>query len=240
IAVYALARLMGYPDGNLPPRIKFPTINSSTDDRLTSIDVYLDTALNNRPDLRSFRELLKTAKYSMYQSFGPYMPTVTAYGTMSYGASSTRLYSPGSRSGYNNTSFDGGVQAEWLLFNGLSRFNRVRETEALVAQAKFNVAESWLTVIEDVRGAYINYVMRTKQAKIYKRTLGLVTKQRDLVEEEYQAGNTELARLFLAQNVLVDAEVNLVRALVALRKAKVSLNAATNTNTIGVDLTVTN
>jgi outer membrane protein len=240
IAVYALARLMGYPDGNLPSKIKFPTISSATDDRLTSIDVYLDTALNNRPDLRSFRELLKTAKYSMYQSFGPYMPTVTAYGTMSYGASSTRLSSPSSRSGYNNTNFDGGVQAEWLLFNGLSRFNRVRETEALVAQAKFNVAESWLRVIEDVRGAYINYVMRTKQAKIYKKTLGLVTKQRDLVEEEYQAGNTELARLFLAQNVLVDAEVNLVRALVALRKAKVSLRAATNTNTIGVDLTVAN
>jgi outer membrane protein TolC len=80
--------------------------------------------------------------------------------------------------------------------------------------------------------------MRTKQAIIYKRTLGLVTKQRDLVEEEYRAGNTELARLFQAQNVLVEAEVNLVRALVALRKAKVALNAATNSNTIGVNLDV--
>jgi outer membrane protein len=233
IAVYALARLMGYPDGNFPAIVRFPTISSATDDRLTSIDVYLDTALNNRPDLRKFRELLKTSKYSMYQSYGPYMPTVTAFGTMDYGSQRTKLSSPTSVSKYASGIFDGGVQAEWLLFNGLSRFNRVRETEALVAQAKFNVAESWLQVIEDVRGAYINYVMRTKQAKIYKKTLGLVTKQRDLVEEEYQAGNTELARLFLAQNVLVDAEVNLVRALVALRKAKVSLNAATNTNTIG-------
>ena len=76
-----------------------------------------------------------------------------------------------------------------------------------------------MTVVEEVRNAYINYVLRTKQAQIYKKTLGLVTKQRDLVEEEYQAGNTELARLFQAQNVLVDAEVNLVRALVALRKS---------------------
>jgi len=240
IAVYALARLMGYPDGNLPAIVKFPTISSATDDRLTSIDVYLDTALNNRPDLRQFRELLKTAKYTMYQSYGPYMPTVTAFGTMNYGSQRTQYSSPSFVNKYASGVFDGGVQAEWLIFNGLSRFNRVRETEALVAQAKFNIAESWLQVIEDVRGAYINYILRTKQAKIYKRTLGLVTKQRDLVEEEYQAGNTELARLFLAQNVLVDAEVNLVRALVALRKAKVSLNAATNTNTIGVDLTVDN
>lgn len=238
IAVYALARLMGYPDGNFPAIVKFPTISSATDDRLTSIDVYLDTALNNRPDLRKFRELLKTAKYTMYQSYGPFMPTVTAFGTMDYGSQRTKYSSPTSVSKYGSGTFDGGVQAEWLIFNGLSRFNRLRETEALVAQAKFNIADSWLQVIEDVRGAYINYVMRTKQAKIYKRTLGLVTKQRDLVEEEYQAGNTELARLFQAQNVLVDAEVNLVRALVALRKAKVSLNAATNTNTIGVDLAV--
>ena len=238
IAVYALARLMGYPDGNFPAIIKFPTISSSTDDRLTSIDVYLDTALNNRPDLRKFRELLKTAKYTMYQSYGPYMPTVTAYGTMDYGSQRSKYSSPEFVSKYGSGIFDGGVQAEWLIFNGLARFNRVRETEALVAQAKFNIADNWLQVIEDVRGAYINYVMRTKQAKIYKRTLGLVTKQRDLVEEEYQAGNTELARLFQAQNVLVESEVNLVRALVALRKAKVSLNAATNTNTIGVNLTV--
>ena len=198
----------------------------------------MDAALNNRPDLRQYRELLKTAKYTMYQSYGPFFPTVNAYGSVSYGTNRTHTFSPSSHSGYDEAEFDGGVQAEWLIFNGLQRFNRVRETEALVAQAKFNVAENWLTVVEEVRNAYINYVLRTKQAQIYKKTLGLVTKQRDLVEEEYQAGNTELARLFQAQNVLVDAEVNLVRALVALRKAKVSLNAATNTNTIGVDMTV--
>ena len=238
IAVYALARLMGYPEGTFPSIVKFPTISSDTDDRLTSIDVYLDTALNNRPDLRQFRELLKTAKYAMYQSYGPFMPTVTAFGNVDWGSQRTQYSSPSSVSKYGSSNFDGGVQAEWLIFNGLARFNRVRETEALVARAKFNVADNWLQVIEDVRNAYINYVMRTKQAIIYKRTLGLVTKQRDLVEEEYRAGNTELARLFQAQNVLVDAEVNLVRALVALRKAKVALNAATNTNTIGVDLNV--
>ena len=238
IAVYALARLMGFPDGNLPPQIKFPTISSATEDRLTSVEVYLDAALNNRPDLRQYRELLKTAKYTMYQSYGPFFPTVNAYGSISYGTTRTHTFSPSSHSGYDEAEFDGGVQAEWLIFNGLQRFNRVRETEALVAQAKFNVAENWLTVVEEVRNAYINYVLRTKQAQIYKKTLGLVTKQRDLVEEEYQAGNTELARLFQAQNVLVDAEVNLVRALVALRKAKVSLNAATNTNTIGVDMVI--
>jgi len=238
IAVYALARLMGYPDGILPEGITFPTISSATDDRLTSIDVYLDTALNNRPDLRKFRALLKTAEYTMYQSYGPFMPTVTAFGTMDYGSQRTKFANPRSVNKFASGVFDGGVQAEWLVFNGLARFNRVRETEALVAQAKFNIADNWLQVIEDVRGAYINYVMRTKQARIYKRTLGLVTKQRDLVEEEYQAGNTELARLFQAQNVLVTSEVNLVLSLVTLRKAKVSLNAATNTNTIGVDLSV--
>ncbi|MDD5727219.1 MAG: TolC family protein [Victivallales bacterium] len=238
VAVYALARLMGFPDGNLPERVKFPTISSATDDRLTSVDVYLDAALNNRPDLRRYRELLQTAKYTMYKSYGPFFPTVNAYGSLSYSTSRSHDFSPSEHSGYDLGNFDGGVQAEWLIFNGFERFNRVRETEALVAQAKFDVANTWLLVIEEVRSAYINYVLRTKQAQIYKKTLGLVTKQRDLVEEEYHAGNTELARLFQAQNVLIDAEVNLVRALVAMRKAKVSLNAATNTNTIGVDMTV--
>ncbi|QSH40272.1 TolC family protein [Lentisphaerota bacterium ZTH] len=236
--VYALARLMGYPEGNLPPHVKFPSVSSDTDDELTSVDVYLDTALNNRPDLRRFRELLQAAKYTMYQSYGTFFPTVNAFGTLSYNTNLTR-YGAGSsisHSYYNNPSFDYGVSASWLVFDGLARFNRVRETEALVAQAKFNVAEAWLIVIENVRSSYINYVQNLKQARIYKKTLGLVTKQRDLVEEEYRAGNTELARLNQAQNQLVSAETNLVTALVNTKIAKAQLDAATNTNIIGLDL----
>ncbi|MFA7230305.1 MAG: TolC family protein [Victivallaceae bacterium] len=240
VAVYALSVLMGYPEGTLPPHIKFPAISTETDEHLTSIEVYLDTALNNRPDLRGYREQLLAAQYGLYKTYGSYSPTVSAYGSFGYNTSLTRYNSSPANinhSYYNNPETSYGIQADWTLFNGFIRYNTVRESQALVAQAKFGVANIWLTVVQDVRSAYINYVQNVKQAKLYEITLGLVTKQRDLVEEEYKAGNTELTRLNEAQRNLVEAETNLVSALVNVKKAKAQMEAATNTNTTGFDIT---
>jgi len=240
IAVYSLSSLMGIPTAKLPAYIKFPPINPDTDEHLTSVDVYLDTALNNRPDLKSYRDLVKVAQYGVYRSYGSYSPTVSAYGTLDYGTNLTR-YSGGyngnlntaSHTYYNNPGSQVGVQAELLMFDGLKRENIVREMKAELSRAKFEAASSWISIIQEVRGAYDNYVQNIKQAKLYEKTLLLVNKQRDLVEEEYRAGNTELTRLNEAQRNVVEADTNLVQALVNVRKARAQLDASTNTNTTG-------
>jgi outer membrane protein TolC len=240
VAIYSLAVLMGYPEGTLPAHIKFPAISTDTENHLTSIEVYLDTALNNRPDLKAYRELLNSAQYTLYKTYGLYSPSVYAFGTFGYGTSLRRYGASGtypSHRYYNNPSVEYGIEAEWTLFDGLTRYNTVRESQALVAEAKFDVANIWLKVVEDVRGAYVNYEQNVRQARLYEKTLSLVTKQRDLVEEEYKAGNTELTRLNEAQRNLVEAETNLVSALVNVKKALAQLKAATNTNTFGLDLT---
>ncbi len=238
IAVYSLSALMGVPTAKLPPYIKFPPINPDTDEHLTSVDVYLDTALNNRPDLKSYRDLVKIAQYGIYRSYGSYSPKVSAYGSLDYATSLTRYGGNGtgtnaSHTYNNNPNSEVGVQAEWLLFNGLRRENVVREMKAELAKAKFEAASAWISIIQEVRGAYDNYVQNIKQAKLYEKTLLLVNKQRDLVEEEYKAGNTELTRLNEAQRDLVQADTNLVQALVNVRKARAQLDASTNTNTTG-------
>ena len=238
IAVYSLSALMGIPTAKLPPYIKFPPINPDTDEHLTSVDVYLDTALNNRPDLKSFRDLVKVAEYGVYRSYGAYSPSVSAYGVLDYGttlnrSSGSTTGASGSHSYYNNPGSQVGLQAEWLMFDGLKRENTVREFKAELSRAKFEAASSWISIIQEVRGAYDNYVQNIKQAKLYEKTLLLVNKQRDLVEEEYRAGNTELTRLNEAQRNVVEADTNLVQALVNVRKARAQLDASTNTNTTG-------
>jgi outer membrane protein TolC len=236
IAVYSLSALMGIPTAKLPSYIKFPPINPDTDEHLTSVDVYLDTALNNRPDLKSFRDLVKVAQYGVYRSYGAYSPTVSAYGTLDYTTSLTRY--GGGNGGINHTYNNNpgsqvGIQAELLMFDGLKRENIVREFKAELSRAKFEAASAWISIIQEVRGAYDNYVQNIKQAKLYEKTLLLVNKQRDLVEEEYRAGNTELTRLNEAQRNVVEADTNLVQALVNVRKARAQLDASTNTNTTG-------
>lgn len=239
ISRYALATLMGIPEATLPEDLKFSSINSNTDDKLTSIGVYLDAALNNRPDLKYYREAVKISEYTLYKSWGALSPKITIFGEYGYGTQYNRF---GSTTGNgihhtrgNTSSFDYGAEATLDIFQGGFKYSAIRESQALVAAARFQAANTWITVVKEVRGAYDNYIQNVKLAKLFKKTLDLVTKQRDLVAEEYKAGNTELTRLNEAQRDLVSADTDFVIALVNLQNAKSQLAAATNSNTIGME-----
>lgn len=239
-ALYSLAVLMGYPEGTLPARISFPAFDATIDDTLTGIEVYLDTALNNRPDLAAYREQLEIAKYNMYGTYSAFSPTVSVGASFGFNTSYTRyrdrqktLTGNYQHTRFNNPSFNYGGEVNWVIFNGFRRYNAMREAQAMVASAEFSVAESWLTVVNEVRAAYANYVQNVKQAKVSELQLGLVVKQRELVEYEYKTGDTELTRLNEAQLALVNAETAFVNAKVSLLNAKAQLEAVTNTNFIG-------
>ena len=233
-AKYALAILMGLTDATIPETVKFPSVSALSEETLMGIDVYLDMALSNRPDLKAYREALESAKYTMYSKWGAYSPTVNLTGDM-YQQSQWTHYRNG-RSGSNSntntylkqTGYDYGGNVSWTVFNGGLRENQLSESQANLAIAEFSVASLWLNVISDVRTAYDNYNVNTKQAKLYQKTLDLVKKNRDLVEEEYKAGNAELTRLNESQNELVSAESNYVSSLVNVQNAKAQLDAATN------------
>ena len=237
---YILAKLMGITESSLNEELKYSPIDSIPEESLPDVNIYLDTALNNRPDLKYYRETLEAAQYQMYTQWGAYSPTVTATAGMGYSTNLQRnnqrndSTSPG-HTYYNQRNYNWGVNANWVIFNGGTRFFELREAQALVAKARFSVADKWIEVIREVRTAYDTYTQNVKLAQLYKESLSLVTKQRDLVEEEYKAGNKELTRLNEAQRDLVQAETNLVKALVNVMNAKAQLEAATHSNQTGAE-----
>ncbi len=236
VAVYSLAVLMGYPDGKLPEHIDFPPINADTNEHVSTVEVYLDIALNNRPDLQYYRDQVKINEYNLYAAYGAYSPTVYANAGFGFGTNAGRSGSEGSgaQNSYANTpSWSAGVTAQWVLPLEWARAARVKEVQADIAKAKFDVANTWLTVVEEVRTAYDNYIQNVRLARLYVATLELVTKQRELVEEEYNAGNTELTRLNEAQLKYVQAENTMINSLVSVQKAIAQLRAATHTSPVG-------
>ena len=236
-ATYTLATLMGITEAALPPGIKFPSMSADVDDHISDVSVFIDTALANRPDLKSYREAVGAAEYTMYSRWGAFSPTVNAntgwnysrtktqndmrYGQTYQGADSYDTIG-------NATAVNYGGTVSWTLFDGTYRIMRVREAQAQLAQSQYTLAAKWIEVVQDVRSAFDNLQTSRKQAVLYKKTLVYVTKQRDLVEEEYKAGNTELTRLNEAQNELVKAETNFVSALINVHNAKAQLDAAIN------------
>ena len=233
-AIYALAVLMGYPEGTLPAEIKFPSDFKSNFSDLPSVDVYLDTALANRPDLKGYREQLEVARYQLYQKYSAYSPTVNAYFTAGYDTGMNHYYGGGPspvHSYSEKPSLSYGISANWMIFNGLIRYNAMRESQANLAIADYKVAAKWMEVVGEVRAAYANYIQAVKQTRLYENTRNLSAKQRDLVADSYHAGNTELTRLNEAQRDLVQAETNLAGYYITVQNAKAQLDAAVSVNT---------
>ncbi|MDD3153597.1 MAG: TolC family protein [Victivallaceae bacterium] len=232
-AVFSLAQLMGYADGKLPPGITFPDRTLDMNEILPSVDTYLDTALSNRPDLAGYREQVKVARYNKYKSFSAYSPTVSGYGTVEYGTTNNTYGGYGTDYFGKGPNFAVGVEAEWLIFNGFIRYNQTRETEAVLAATEYSLVSQWLSVVNEVRVAHENYQQSIRQARLYEKTLELTSKQRDLVEEEFNAGSAEITRLNEAQRDLIDAQSTLATAVINVRNARAQLEAASASNVAG-------
>jgi len=232
-AVFALSALMGYPDGKLPGGIMFPKISSKFADRLDTVEVYLDTALANRPDLRSYRELSKVADYTYLRSFSTYYPTVSVYTHFRFTTQNKRYHGDEQCDKYYVPRFTYGFNAEWLLFDGFTRYNKVREAKANLATAQFNVANKWLSVVSEVRSAYARYEYCVRTAQICEKTLADSVAQRDLVAKEYEAGNIGITRLNEVQKDLVSAQTTLANAYVEIHTTKYQLDSVTGQNIVG-------
>lgn len=226
IATYALAVLMGYPEGKFPEWVNFAEIKTDLDAIIPKVEVYLDTAIANRPDLKGMRDRLKIAEYTKYKSYSAFSPVISAYVGFSYSTSSTNQNGPDNRFRSRGPTFEYGAQANWTLFNGLIRYNQMREAQANMAIAEFSLASAWLSVVQEVRTAYINYIQSVRQSKLYETTLKYSTEQRDLVAKEYEAGTIGITRLNEVQKELVDAEATLASSYINTKNALVQLEAA--------------
>ena len=232
IARFALGELMGLTDATLPESTKFPKIQVLRERNFGDVNSYIDTALNNRPDLRQYRELMEVSKYNMYAAWGSFAPRVDIEGEVGYQNNVLQSDNLG-RQFSEVMSAAWGVNVNWVLFAGGSRIMDLRATQALLAQAQYTVVRRWLLVVQEVRSAFENVKQNATQVDIFAETLKLVKQQRDLVDEEFRAGNTTIARLNESQTTLVNAQSQLAIALVNLQNAHAELKAATNANPTG-------
>ncbi|MBR2905276.1 MAG: TolC family protein, partial [Lentisphaeria bacterium] len=227
---YALAVLMGLTEGKLPDDLNFPGMLSADGEVLASLSVYLDMALANRPDLRAYREALEVAKYNYYGSMSAFGPKAYFTANIGYG------YNRSKARNYDNTDTVSksstfthayGFNVSWDLFSGGATFFNMRAKQAAMFQSDFELASNWITAISEVRMAYDNYQTAVKQVKLSQKNLELSRKIRDLVDEEYRAGNTELTRLNEAQRDFVDNETTLATYVIEMHNAKAKLIAVT-------------
>lgn len=226
---FMLAELMGLSTSEIPEDAKFPEIDMDKElDYSLGVDFYMDMALSQRPDLQAFRESLAASKFSMYATWGSFLPNVVL--NTNYGYSRTdqkENYPIGSAKPRSvDLLYNYGMNINWLLFDGGSRWAQVRQAQANVAISEEQLADKWITVVSEVRQAHVKLISNIAETKIIAETLEMTKKQRDLVREEYNAGNTSVTRLNEAQKDLINAQINHISSMIDIENAKAQIDAA--------------
>ena len=226
-AKYVLAGTLGITDGTIPDSVAFEEVRMPENEVLADVTVYLDSALANRPDLKQFRDRLETARYTFWKSLTAFGPTVSANYNLgySYGRNQTRLDRT-TTSWSGSWSFNYGIGANWNLFNGFSDYFSALQAYASLADSDYQLAQTWTTVVTDVRTAYDNYSTNIEKAHIARDIYQLTHETRDLVESEYKAGSALVTRLNEAENSLISAQHSLLSAVINASNARAQLEAA--------------
>ena len=226
-AKYVLAGTLGITDGTIPDSVEFDEVSLPENRALADVTVYLDSALANRPDLQQYRDRLETAKYTFWKSLSAFGPKLNATYNLGYNWSRNQMRLDSTTTCKSGTwSFNYGVSASWNLFNGFSDYFQALQNYASLAESDYSLAQTWITVVTDVRTAYDNYLTNIEKADISREIYKLTRETRDLVENEYKAGTALVTRLNEAERSVISAQHDLLSAVINASNAKAQLEAA--------------
>jgi len=234
---YALAALLGLTSAEIPDNVNFPNVDVIEDQGYSlGVDFYINIAVNQRPDLHSSKALVKAFKYALYQTWGAFSPTAAL--NWQYGSNTANTTSSGSRVFDSGTVYTNsyGFSTGWTIWDGSiatgtaggngSRIMNVRKAQTDYDGAQDDLLVSWIKVVNDVRTAYTNLTSSIAQRKINGATLSMSKERRDLVRDEYNAGNTDIATLNQAQTDLVGVEQSYVTSVISVATTRAQLDAA--------------
>ena len=229
---YVLAALMGLTTADLPESTQFPPIQvAENEEYALGVEFYLDMAIAQRPDLKSTKLELESLKYNLYSTWGAFSPTADL--SMNYGYNTTKNGHEGRwvpRG--NDLNFDYGFNASWVVWKGGARIANVRNAQAQLASKEEGLMYNWITVVKEVRQAYTNLLANVAHRKLLRKIMAMTLKRRDLVREEYNAGNIDIATLNQAQDLLVKAESNHIRSVIGVSNSRAELNEACGLNVV--------
>ncbi len=119
-----------------------------------------------------------------------------------------------------------GISANWNLFNGFADYFSALESYADLAESDYELAQTWITIVTDVRTAYDNYLTSINEAHVASEIHQITRETRDIVETEYREGAALVTRLNEAEKSVIDAQHSLLAAVINASNAKAQLEAA--------------
>ncbi len=201
------------------PFDQFNTLN------LPSIATCLSTAREQRPDFLALKASKTAASYTVKAEKSKYFPTVALVGNVGYEDSKTyhKKYMDTS-SGYYQ--YEAMLQFSWDFYDAGSRRYEILAASADVKKIEKQIAQKWLVIASELRTAHARIQKAMELYAISIENIGIQKKQRELVTEQFRAGEVDLAFLNETQQELVQLEQELAISGFSILSGLASLESA--------------
>lgn len=170
------------------------------------------TALENRSDLQSEKYNIDALRYQLKAT------KASLYPSLSFGASLSSDYSDQSTFSFNDQFFDQNIQRSFGLsldipiFNNLNIRNNVESQEINYENAKLQLEDTRLQVIQEVTQAYNDYIAVLKRLESTEKALRAARRSYEMQQERYNVGAGTLIELSDANSQFVEAQSNRAQA----------------------------
>ena len=206
-----------------PVRLPFPT------EVVESTAKLVNTAMQQRPDLRAVSEKIRAANAELKAAKSEYLPEIHLGASAAQQAlwPTVNVSGPNPLGHANQTVWSVDMTVRWTLFDG-----GLRRDEVLLAEAKRREAQEEQREKEDVIGrevwaAYIQFRTAVRQHEAAKTLLASASTSYDASLDAYQYGVKNLVDLVTAENQLAQARLAVVQSRSAVRIDAANLDYAT-------------
>jgi outer membrane protein TolC len=188
----------------------------------TSVASFVETALQERPDLQSLAERFRAAEAEVKKAHSAYRPTVEFESK----ASSQSIWPQVSQPGLGDTTqfvWSTGVQIKWSLFDGGLRRHEVLQRTSEQRQAAHELREKSDDIARETWVAYIQFGTAVRQQEAAQMLLQAATTSYDASLDAYGYGVKNLIDLVNAESQLAEARLADVEARSAMLTSAANL-----------------
>jgi outer membrane protein TolC len=189
----------------------------------------VNTAMQQRPDLRAISEKLQAANAEFKAVKSEYLPEIH------FGASAAQralwptvnVSGPNPLGHANQTVWSVGVNARWTIFDGGLRHNEVLFADSKRREAQDEKREKEDAIGREVWTAHIQFRTAVRQHEAAETLLTSASTSYDASLDAYRYGVKNLVDLVTAENQLAQARLAVVQSRSAIRIDAANLDYAT-------------
>jgi len=189
----------------------------------------VNTAMQQRPDLRAISEKIQAANAELKAAKSEYLPTIHLGASAAQQSVWPTVNVPGSNPlGHaNQTVWNVGLSARWTIFDGGARRSEVLLADSKRREAQHEKREKEDAIGREVWTAFVQFRTAVRQHDAAETLLTSANTSYDASLDAYKYGVKNLVDLVTAENQLAQARLAVVQSRSAVRIDAANLDYAT-------------